>query len=61
MGAGICDRGDEMWMGSDRPYQAAKLGGAAGNGEGEHVATPKSWKWLISRGRMKCISSPHKI
>ena len=62
MGAGICDMGDEMWpwMGSVRPYQAAKLG-AAGNGEGEHVATPKSWKWLISPGRVKCFSCPQQI
>ena len=35
--------------------------GAAGNGEGEHVATPKSWKWLISPGRVKCFSCPQQI
>ena len=37
--AGICDMGDEMWMGSVRPYQAkAKLGAA-------RPATEKANMW----------------
>ena len=69
MGADATRAGGHLRLGRDgeetddgRPYQATQLGGNGdaerreGRGEGEHVAAPKSWKWLISRGLMvlKC-------
>ena len=49
------------WGPYDHIKQRQSEAAAAGNGEGEHVATPKSWKWLISQGRMKRFSSPQQI